>query len=221
MNGKGWSDMSRRVHAAGVSVLNQSAKEAESLAKKYAPVRNIFKGGSKSVVPKTMYQIRKERGMRRELGLGPDKYMKSMKVVPSTAKDMRTYGNTVNMRARKSSRARLFPGGPLKPTSMKRLHRAGRFEVASGRADYKGGVGGRLRGEIAAVRASMDDGVYMARVVSPTPYAKYQEFGTRHNAAQPFLRPALREIQPKMKSEMKQAIRNAIRGATIEETVEL
>lgn len=221
MNRKAWRDVSRRIQQGGTRALNETAKATESVAKKYAPVRNIFKGGSRSFRLKTMYQINKERDARKSLGLGPDTYGISRTVVPSRGKDMRTYGDTVNMRARRSSRARLYPGGPLKPTSMMRLHSRGKYEVSSTRADYKGGVGGRLRGEIYVERAVRDGSSYMARVVSPTPYAKYQEFGTRHNAAQPFLRPALRENKSLLVSNMKNEIRNAIRGVTIEETVEL
>ena len=70
----------------------------------------------------------------------------------------------------------------------------GRYELRSGRANITIGartyLGGRLRSEIQAEPAAGGP-VFIARVLSPTPYAKYVEFGTRHNRAQPYLRPAL------------------------------
>ena len=43
----------------------------------------------------------------------------------------------------------------------------------------------RLTGDLAA---SVDD--EGGQVIADTPYAGYQEYGTRHNKAQPFMRPA-------------------------------
>jgi HK97 gp10 family phage protein len=48
----------------------------------------------------------------------------------------------------------------------------------------------RLTGHMAA---SVDE--QGGQVIVDTPYAGYQEYGTRHNAAQPFLRPAKEEAE--------------------------
>ena len=79
----------------------------------------------------------------------------------------------------------------------------GTFELKSGRAIHTRAVestfGGALRDSIHPIHAELNDSVIEARVVAggeDAPYAKYQELGTRHNAAHPFLRPALEEKGP-------------------------
>jgi HK97 gp10 family phage protein len=52
-------------------------------------------------------------------------------------------------------------------------------------------LGGRLRGEIYSEPADIAAGIIKWWVISPTYYARYVEFGTRHNRAQPYMRPAL------------------------------
>lgn len=57
-------------------------------------------------------------------------------------------------------------------------------------------LGGKLRREIYAVPPHQDkSGRWEAGIVSPTPYAKFQEDGTRHNKAHPYMRPALHSIR--------------------------
>jgi HK97 gp10 family phage protein len=67
------------------------------------------------------------------------------------------------------------------------IERAGAEMVAGLAADKAP----QLTGHMAA---SVDDdgGV----VIVDTPYAAYQEYGTRHHAAQPFLRPAAAQAEP-------------------------
>jgi len=73
-------------------------------------------------------------------------------------------------------------------------------------------VGGRLRGEIYSIPADASKatrtGVIWAYVVSPTEYAKHQEFGTRHNRAHPFLRPALYDSR----RYLGEAVRRSVAG---------
>lgn len=53
-------------------------------------------------------------------------------------------------------------------------------------------LGGRLRKEIYSLEALEQAEAWIrAEVISPTPYARYVEFGTRRSVAQPYLRPAL------------------------------
>jgi len=49
------------------------------------------------------------------------------------------------------------------------------------------------------------------RVIVDTPYAGYQEYGTRHNAAQPFLRPAKDQAEPIIKRLAERTITLATR----------
>lgn len=234
MNKREWAAMKRRVRMAGMSAVNSAAKEVESQAKKYAPIRKIFTGGSRMTRMKTLGEYMKDRKTRARLGLAPDvdflhgddpgnpraRFRMVNRTTVPTGPGMSGYGDNMNM-DKPTWRKRVSPGGPLPPRAMKRLNPQGKYEVKSGRADYKGRVGGRLRGEIHTVPATTSDGLVIARVVAPTPYAKYQEFGTRRHAAQPFLRPALREKRQELVSQMRNEIRDAIRGGKIEETVEL
>lgn len=75
----------------------------------------------------------------------------------------------------------------------KRNRETGDFRNTGGGVDpVTGRLGGRLRREIALIpsfKASPTRRV--AGIISPTPYAIHQEFGTRHHASQPFMRPAL------------------------------
>ena len=101
------------------------------------------------------------------------------------------------------------------PTQLKvptPLTSRGRYELRSGRAAFTrpGGratLGGRLRGEIHAVPSESGGPVWVAKVVSPTPYAKYVEFGTRHARSQPYLRPALAQVRESFRARMKAAAR--------------
>lgn len=70
------------------------------------------------------------------------------------------------------------------------LSARGRYEVRTERAAHQGQIGGRLRDEITATTARLDGSMIVAEVESPTPYAKQQELGNRHNPAHPYLRPA-------------------------------
>lgn len=76
-----------------------------------------------------------------------------------------------------------------------------RLGAGPGGVDQLSGVGhlrlgGRLRREIFAIPPNQDKGGrWQAGIVSPTPYAKFQEDGTRHNKAHPYMRPALHSIR--------------------------
>lgn len=84
-----------------------------------------------------------------------------------------------------------------------RLTGRGRYEVASGRANFTSGgvtrVGGRLRSEIYVVEAERHGMEVWAYVVSPTPYAPFMEFGTGHNRPYPYMRPGLAESRIALK----------------------
>lgn len=109
------------------------------------------------------------------------------------------------------------------------LNARGRYELRSGRAISRetialkvkgvsrGGaelttvsrLGGRLRATIRVEEASEDQyPVIKASLIAGSkevPYAKFQELGTRHNPAHPFLRPRLPEWQAEIRQELKRA----------------
>lgn len=95
--------------------------------------------------------------------------------------------------------------GQLSSTAQKFLTARGAYEYrnaakrgsisqtdSSGRVSDTGTrrLGGRLRSEITQMPTTVDGTTVTGRVISPTPYAKYVEFGTAHSPAQPYLRPA-------------------------------
>jgi len=116
---------------------------------------------------------------------------------------------------RASSVARLLADYDDDPASSP-LTRQGAHEVRSKRAeatvDEHISTGGRLRGEIYSVPPRLMGDVAEAWVISPTPYARFQEFGTRHNRAHPFLRPALMESREEVVTQVAEAVRKASKG---------
>lgn len=46
-----------------------------------------------------------------------------------------------------------------------------------------------------------------AKIHSKAPYSGFQEYGTRFMAAQPFMRPALKDIEPQFRKDMENAVK--------------
>lgn len=92
----------------------------------------------------------------------------------------------------------------------------GRYEERTGRANFtKGGVttlGGKLRGSIHMNGPHVVGGIIKASVVSPVYYSKFQEFGTRHNRATPYMRPAALKLTTSYRREIVKAINSLGRG---------
>ncbi|HEX5016518.1 MAG TPA: hypothetical protein VFX15_02905 [Actinomycetes bacterium] len=106
----------------------------------------------------------------------------------------------------------------------KALTRRGRYEVRSGRADFKAPgsrttrVGGRLRGEIHVEGPVDENGTLWWYVVSATKdpetgrlYPKDQEFGTRRHKPHPFLRPGLHDGRETFRRNVRREIREVAR----------
>jgi len=72
-------------------------------------------------------------------------------------------------------------------------------------------LGGRLRDEIFADDVTATGELVFGDVVSPTLYAKYQEYGTSKHRAQPYMRPALYEMRTRFPRIVEQVVRK--RGA--------
>jgi len=71
-------------------------------------------------------------------------------------------------------------------------------------------LGGRLRDEIFADSIKQTSRGYEGDVISPTYYAKFQEYGTSRHRAQPFMRPALYEMRKRLPEIVKQTMRNRV-----------
>jgi HK97 gp10 family phage protein len=98
------------------------------------------------------------------------------------------------------------------------LHARGRYELKTGRGLSQGAkqgevtLGGTLRRSIKMLGPHRIGGVIKAKVVSPVPYSMFQEFGTRHNRATPYMRPAILKSITTYRREMVKAINRAGRG---------
>ena len=186
-----WTQISTRIEAA----VNETAAEAEALAVQKAPVRKVFQGSTGNATLQSKVEVKAEAHLRRQLGLAP-----------GPVRTQRTQASSVHstMALRQMSRR-----GQLKFHTP--LTARGRYELKVGRAAFRGpdGVtlGGRLRGEIHMVAAEGGGPRWTARVVSPTPYAKYVEFGTRHNRAQPYMRPTLEQVRESFRARCVAAVR--------------
>lgn len=220
--------IAQRVFDAAVEALGAGAATVESRAKAHAPVRQMFEGRGYAVAFKSAAEIHRGVPIRQALGMSREGTSKNP--APLTAAPMEGWGRTATQkpaRLWKSRRlaeanrlledysaemSRREAGGVPTPT---RLTTRGAYEVRTKRAVYSTfghlGVGGRLRGEITATPPRITGSRAEAWVISPTPYAKYQEFGTRHNAAHPFLRPATEESRGEVVGLIADAVREASR----------
>lgn len=141
---------------------------------------------------------------------------------------------TFTYKGRASSRSisRTDTGVGLPPSLLMQMNAQGRYEARRGRAlnlrpikVRKGGsiiqigtaveIGGRLKNSIVSSGAAPHGSGFLVNI-SADPvdenghhYAKYVEFPTSHNAAQPFLRPALKSAQRKVKQEFEGRFRAA------------
>ncbi len=186
------SQISSRIEAG----VNAAAAEAAEVARQRAPVRKVFAGSVGRASMQSGSEAKAEATQRRTVGLGP-----------GPVRTQRTSASRVH-----SVMALRTLKGPGQLQFNTPLTARGRWELKTGRAAFRspGGrstLGGRLRGEI-HVRPPKGGGpVWVAKVVSPTPYAKYVEFGTRHSRAQPYLRPALAQVRESFRSRMRAAAR--------------
>jgi len=202
----------RAIVEAATAAVNTTAIAAEDHARKRAPVRKIFRAGPAQRRFQSLEELLPYVGIRSRLGLPP---MGPVKVVTSRRNAKHALIPTLRIegiRTRADFR-RVSPRNPRELALSEAegaLSGRGRYEVRSGRALTKSGrVGGTLRREIRTIPASAGQHPYLhAAVISPTPYAKYVEFGTRHAAAQPFLRPALAMVKGDFKKEMRRALNN-------------
>lgn len=219
--------LARTILDAAVRGLDKGAVVVMQRAKARAPVRNIF-GNRYRFRPKTVGEMSADLRFidtktieeMSETGLGTfgTRWVgpKSLSKQGLAQMGQRTWGAAQEHLAR-------YEAGEETP-----LTRQGASEVRSGRARYhsvrEGGeatIGGRLRGEIRVVSAKRVGSMATAEVISPTKYAKYMEFGTRHNRAHPFLRPALEESREEVIGLIAGAVKEASGSVRLKITVHL
>jgi len=185
-----WRQIAGRIQTG----INQTVDEATDIARQRAPVRKVFVGSVGRATLQTHVEVAAEATLRRTVGAGP-----------GPVRVQRTAASKVHstMALRELSRGNLVINTPLTAR--------GRYELKTGRANFRSPrgrttLGGRLRGEIHAVPARGGP-TWVAKVVSPTPYAKYVEFGTRHARSQPYMRPALAQVRESFRKRMQEAAR--------------
>lgn len=227
--------IARAIYDSAVVALGDGAQTVSQRAKQRAPVRNIFSGRSYGFRPKSIEELQSDASAGR---LGSPITWRHEEMAP--VKSARGFRSSLRrdwrqrrlleaeyflhqyqdeMAARKAGRS---SGRIPEPT---RLTRRGAYEVKVALASSfkqnprsarwgqwgQSFVGGRLRGEIYATSPRRDGATAEAWVISPTSYAGYQEFGTRHNRAHPFLRPAAAESRAEIVSQIAAAIEEASR----------
>lgn len=112
-------------------------------------------------------------------------------------------------------------GGGFEPGAIRPLLTSrGAYEIRSGRAIHREVLSsGAIRVQVGgALKASIgSEGVHETptglevRVTAAIRYAKYVEFPTVHNAAQPFLRPALHVARQSLQAKLARSIGKALR----------
>lgn len=208
-----WPAIERAGFEAAVGAVGRGLQRIESRAKELAPVRKIFGQFAEPYRTrlKTVSEIEADRGIRKQLGLGPENaYVNPPSIVSRRARQSlgkRRLGPTTD----------IYTGRRLAPSlsrvgAERDLDRRGRYELRSTtRSHHDGSVGGRLRSEIYSTPVEVDGKMIRGRVVSPTRYAKYQEFGTRHNPAHPYMRPAAHESRDGIKTDVGRSVATAVK----------
>lgn len=214
---------------AATDALGQGAVIVEQRAKARAPVRNIF-GVEHSFVPNKMItEVQQALASRGELGKAAEMWANAE--MPHTKAVANNPRNWRERRLRSAKRLLLSydaandarrRGYPPQKTM---LSRQGAYEVRTKRAKFTtfehAGIGGRLRGEIYSTTPRPVGKQVEAWVISPTEYAKYQEYGTRHNRAHPFLRPAAEESREEVISLIAGAVKEASRTGVTDTVIDI
>lgn len=200
------------IYLAAVGGLEDGAEIVSRRAKTLAPVRHIFAETKYHIRFKTAEEMEADRGIRASLGLSVEGSIHN----PSP-RIIHGERPPVHWRSRRLAAAQQLLDAYDNDEDAGRLNldRRGAHEVRSKRAQFTtfehAHIGGRLRGEIRVVRPMVNGRRAEAWVISPTRYAKYMEFGTVHNAAHPYLRPAAEESLPGVVASVGAAVAKASR----------
>jgi HK97 gp10 family phage protein len=224
-----------------VAALGGGALLVQERAQHLAPVRHIFAGDRYTIRRKKISEIESDRLVRAQLGLSVErmspeearpKTIRTKSPLRKTEPGNRwagTYGKRPAPKWRErrmqvaqqhladydAEMASRKAGNPHQPTVLDRL---GAHEVRSKRAaSLRWGhayIGGALRDSIKAWAPEVT-GSYAESWITAgnenVDYAKYMEFGTRHAAAHPYLRPALAETRAEIVSRIAAAIKESSR----------
>lgn len=216
--------------------LGQGAQLVAQRARAKAPVRRIFRNAGYAVRFKSMAEINESR-YARDAGLR----VKSPPTVVQPDDVPLRWGRTIagkkpgaQWRQRRMSVAQQHLQDYDAEMARRRmgltphktvLTRRGAYEVRSMRAKHltwgHSYIGGTLRDSIVAEPVSISGNRAEAWVIAKAPYAKYQEFGTRHNAAHPFLRPAAEESRAEVVAQIADAVRRASRTGASQTQIEI
>lgn len=237
--------LKQAIFRGAVAGMQLAANDIAARARRYAPVRNIFAGAEfeYKIRYKTASEIEHDRVLRASLNLGPERkgeaktvlgrmmpqgraktyrpnpYWKLRRLSVAGA-DLEDYPEVFTRRGRYEVRQALIGNYAKTMSGMRRTARSSRWGHSY--------VGGNLRKSIQVQPVDIDDMTAEQWIVAggtEAPYAKYQEFGTRHNAAHPFLRPALEETKGEIVRLVADAVRQASGGTSsnvkIDVTVEI
>ena len=185
------------------------ATEIAISAARRAPVRKVFKGSAGGTRLQTDIEVAAEATERASMGLAPGAVMTQS----SPASRIHDFGDL----RRIGLEGRIPKGSPGGGRFARRLAHPveltgrGRWELKSGRAIIKVGgqrfLGGKLKQSIKATGVTQSGaGTFIARVNVGVSYGKYVEFGTKHNRAQPFLRPAIASQREAFRSALAKAV---------------
>lgn len=218
--------LAEKILEAASEALGTGASLVAARAKRHAPVRSIFAGTPISDDIEyerswTFAELKPERRILARGGVGfgtppstqnqPPRWWRERRV--GYARHMLAQGWVEEKR------------GQIEEPTNWALSKRGAYEVKTGRAMFStwghAHIGGRLRGEIFATPPSRTGSRAEAWVISPTSYARFQEFGTRHNRAHPFLRPAAEESRADVAALIGAAIGRAARTAGTSSEIEI
>ena len=183
--------------------LGEGAEIVAVRARQKAPVRRIFSNRGPKVGLKSALEMESDRSVRKSLGLSvegsrdnPNPKIVRGRIPPRRWHDRRLSRADELLADRNAAMAQTASGKTPWRTA---LSARGAYEVKTRRAVGRFGghltIGGYLRESISAEPVTRVGGQSVAWVIAAADYAKYQEYGTAHNPAHPFLRPAAMESQ--------------------------
>lgn len=229
-------ELRRRIEEA----ITSTAQQVAAIAQDEAPVRKIFKGSRRSLRQLSGAELKAEQLSRRHLfgkpGTGPlfiererQRFFGGQPRVLPTNPNLRAFGrrspiNALSPRITSSDMTRnprevmTIGGKTFLQHGEAYLSGRGTYEVrnavARGSLTTHAGqqiVGGGLRKSIHVGDLYSRGSHIKQAVVADIYYAKYVEFGTRHAAGQPFLRPALARVREDYRSRILKSIQQSTR----------
>jgi len=199
------SSVYAQVERVVIASVNDSARQAREEAHRLAPVRRVVAGDRRGKTRTLSVTERvSESDVRARLNIRVGRAL-----IQTQAEDRRNRSVPSNPYLRAPGKrpprhappeVRVASKGYAVMAGAPALSSRGKYELQRGDAVFRSPttgrrtLGGRLRGEI-RVEPDSDLPIVKYWVVSPTPYAKFVEFGTRRSRAQPYLRPALARVR--------------------------